>query len=80
MMKRFFLIPLLAMLLAFAGCSCSVRGDASMPTKAPTMKPAASAAPAATASPAATPPETAAPVEPTTPAVSPSSGMPGGNG
>ena len=81
-MKRFFLIPLLAALLALVGCTCSVRGDASMPTKAPTAVPTASAAPAVTPQPirSATPEITTAPVMPTDPIVSPTVGASAGTG
>ena len=75
MMKRFFLIPLLAMLLALAGCACSVSGKVTKPSAAPTSI----ASPAASARPAATPPETVAPVEPTAPAASPSAGSTAGS-
>ena len=80
-MKRFFLIPALALLIALVGCTCSVRGSASMPTKAPTAKPTVSAAPIVTAQPTAiaTPAETAAPVMPTEPILSPSAGATAGN-
>lgn len=80
-MKRFFLIPALALLIALVGCTCSVRGSASMPTKAPTVKPALSASPTVTAKPAvsAAPTETAAPVMPTEPIASPSAGATAGN-
>ncbi|MBR0507920.1 MAG: hypothetical protein IJJ86_04855 [Clostridia bacterium] len=74
-MKRFFLIPLLAMLLALIGCTCSVSGKVTKPSAAPT----AIATPAASARPAVTPPETVAPVEPTTPAASPSAEPTAGN-
>ena len=70
-MKRFFLISLLALLLLATGCTCSVRGSATMPTQRPTA-PASTSAPTTAATPAATAaPETIAPVEPTaTPASS----------
>ncbi len=83
-MKRFFLIPLLALLIALAGCTCSVSGNASMPTKAPTSVPTAkaTAAPVTTTPPAmsAAPTETTAPVMPTEPIVSPSAGASAGTG
>ncbi|MBQ6331315.1 MAG: hypothetical protein IJI34_00930 [Clostridia bacterium] len=82
-MKRFFLIPLLALLLGLVGCTCSVRGSASMPTKAPTAMPTASATPKpiVTATPQMTtaPTETAAPVMPTEPIASPSASSTAGN-
>ncbi len=71
-MNRFFLIPLLALLLAVTGCTCSVRGSATMPTQKPAASPTTAATPTATAMPtmSAMPsmsaaPETVAPVEPT---------------
>ncbi len=83
MMKRFFLIPVLALMLALVGCTCSMRGNVSMPTKAPTAVPTKNATPAVTAQPtmSAMPTETAAPVMPTEPVTSaaPSAGATDGN-
>ena len=67
-MKRFFLIPILGLLLALVGCTCTVsENDPSTATAAPT----AAATPAATRQPSAAPETTLAPVMPT-PVVSPS--------
>lgn len=79
-MKRFFLIPVLVALLALAGCTCSASGNVSMPTKAPTMKPSASAAPTMQPTMSAAPEITTAPVMPTEPIVSPSAGASAGTG
>ena len=75
-MKRFFLIPVLALVLAFVGCTCTASGNVSTPTKAPTAVPTKNATPAVTAQPtmSAAPTETAAPVMPTEPMSSPSAG------
>ena len=63
-MNRFFLIPLLALLIFATGCTCSLRGSATMPTAKPTA--AYTAAPTAAPTPSVTlAPETVAPVEPT---------------
>ena len=63
-MNRFFLIPLLALLILATGCTCSLRGSATMPTAKPTA--AYTAAPTAAPTPSVTlAPETVAPVEPT---------------
>ena len=82
-MTRFFLIPLLALLILATGCTCSVRGSASMPTEMPkaSLSPAATTAPTITAEPtiAATPTETVAPVVPTEPIASPSAAATAGN-
>ncbi|MBQ6235187.1 MAG: hypothetical protein IJK54_04655 [Clostridia bacterium] len=82
-MKRFFLIPVLALLLALAGCTCSASGNVTMPTKAPTSAPTAKATaePIVTMQPtmSAAPTETAAPVMPTEPIVSPTVGTTAGN-
>ena len=77
MMKRFFLIPVLALLIALAGCTCSANGKVSTPTAKPTV----SAAPVVTTQPtmSAAPTETAAPVMPTEPAGSPTAGTTAGN-
>ena len=65
-MNRFFLIPLLALLLFATGCTCSVRGSATMPTQKPTVAPVSTTVPTMAATPAVTSaPETIAPVEPT---------------
>ncbi len=81
MMKRFFLIPVLALLLALVGCTCSMRGNVSTPTKAPSAVPTAKATAAPTTQPtmSAMPTETAAPVMPTEPMASPSAGTTAGN-
>lgn len=81
-MKRFFLIPLLAALLVLAGCTCSVRGSASMPTKAPSAVPTKNATPTATMQPtmSAAPTETAAPVTSIEPIASPSADTTAGTG
>ena len=60
-MNRFFLIPLLALLVLATGCTCSMRGSATMPTQRPTVAPVSTPAPTMAATPAVTP----APVEPT---------------
>ena len=80
-MKRFFLIPVLALLIALVGCTCSASGNVSTPTKAPTAKPTVSAAPVITPQPtmSAAPTETAAPVMPTEPILSPTAGATAGN-
>lgn len=82
-MKRFFLIPVLALLLALVGCTCSASGNVTMPTKAPTSAPTAKATaePIVTTQPtmSAAPTETAAPVMPTEPIVSPTVGTTAGN-
>ena len=80
-MNRFFLIPLLALLLVLIGCTCSARGNISMPTKAPSAAPTMTAAPAVTQPPATStaPTETTAPVMPTAPIASPSAGATAGN-
>ena len=80
-MNRFFLIPLLALLLALIGCTCSVKGSATMPTAAPTTAPVTTHSPAATPAPITTaaPAETAAPVMPTEPVASPSANATAGN-
>ena len=82
-MKRFFLIPLLSLAILAAGCTCSMRGSATIPTKAPTASPTMKATPRVTAVPA-TPeptvvPETPAPVEPTPANASPSADATAGN-
>lgn len=65
-MNRFFLIPLLALLVLATGCTCSMRGSATMPTQRPTVAPVSTPAPTMAATPVVTPaPETVAPVEPT---------------
>ena len=71
-MYRFFLIPLLAALLVLTGCTCTARGNVSMPTKAPAAVPTASTAPVVTMQPTQSAPETVAPVVPTEPIASPS--------
>jgi hypothetical protein len=80
-MKRFFLIPLLALLLAAVGCTCTVSENGTTPTKAPTAKPTATATTAPTVLPTASaaPESTVAPVMPTEPAVSPSAPATAGN-
>ena len=81
MMNRFFLIPLLVLLLVLTGCTCTMRGSASMPTTAPTAVPTKNATPAATPKPSMSPApiETVAPVLPTEPMASPSAGATAGN-
>lgn len=74
-MKRFFLIPALALLLALIGCTCTASGNVSTPTKAPTSVPTA----APTAQPTASPEITVAPVMPTEPMASPSAGATASN-
>lgn len=78
-MKRFFLIPLLALLLAMVGCTCSVSKNEMAPTKAPSAAPTAKVTPNVTVQPIATPETTVAPVMPTEPAVSPSAPATAGN-
>ena len=71
-MYRFFLIPLLAALLVLTGCTCTARGNVSMPTKAPSV-PTAGSTPVVTMQPAQSAPSvTTAPVVPTEPGASPS--------
>lgn len=77
-MKRFFLIPLLGLLLAMIGCTCSISGNDPMPTDAPSAVPTANASPVVTNQPTAVPEVTTAPVVPT-PAVSPSINPTAGN-
>ncbi|MBQ1631888.1 MAG: hypothetical protein II049_03620 [Clostridia bacterium] len=79
MMKRFFLIPVFAALLALVGCTCSMNGSATMPSKAPSAQPTVSAAPTVQPTMSAMPTESAAPVMPTEPIVSPSAGTTAGN-
>lgn len=74
-MKRFFLIPLLGLLLALVGCTCTVSGNDPMTSEKPTAAPT----PAATRQPTAAPAETVAPVMPTAPIVSPSAPATAGN-
>lgn len=69
-MKRFFLIPLLTLAILAAGCTCTMRGSATVPTKAPsaapTMKATMSPTTNPTMSPTANPTmESVAPVAPT---------------
>ena len=79
-MNRFFLIPLLALLIFATGCTCSMRGSATMPTQKPTAAPVSTSAPTMAATPAATAaPETVAPVEPTATDVLPSASATAGN-
>ena len=87
-MKRFFLIPALVLLILAVGCTCSVSGSATMPTTNPaaTASPTAKTTPVVTPEPTATTaPETVAPVEPTEPVqsmmpdASPSAGATAGN-
>ena len=71
-MKRFFFLPLLALLLiALIGCSCEANGSVTMPTEAPSAVPTSLASPVVTFVPTA-PAETIAPVMPTAPVASPS--------
>ncbi len=77
-MKRFFLIPLLALPLALAGCTCSVSGNDPMPEEAPSAVPTANASPGGMNQPTAVPEISTAPVIPT-PAVSPSISPTAGN-
>ena len=81
-MRRFFLIPLLTLAVLAAGCTCTMRGSATIPTKSPTASPTVRPSPTATIVPM-TPepsiaPETVTPVEPT-PDASPSAGATAGN-
>lgn len=81
-MKRFFLIPLLTLLILATGCTCSMRGSASIPTKAPSASPTMKATPNPTSAPTAEPslaPETVAPVEPTPETANPSASATAGN-
>lgn len=67
-MKRFFLIPLLTLAILATGCTCSMRGSATIPTKAPSPVPTAKTTVSPTMMPSMEPslaPETAAPVVPT---------------
>ena len=67
-MKRFFLIPLLVLGILAAGCTCTMRGSATVPTKAPSASPTMKATQSPTLTPTLQPslaPETAAPVAPT---------------
>ncbi len=77
-MKRFFLIPLLGLLLAAIGCTCSISENNPTPTDAPSAVPTAKASPVVTNRPTAVPEVTTAPVVPT-PAVSPSVNPTAGN-
>jgi hypothetical protein len=79
-MNRFFLIPLLALLLFATGCTCTMRGSASMPTQKPTVAPVSTSAPTAASTPVATTvPETVAPVEPTATNAMPTASATAGN-
>ena len=79
-MNRFFLIPLLALMLLAAGCACSIRGSATMPSVKPTAAPVNTAVSMMTAAPTMTAaPETVAPVEPTASDALPSASATAGN-
>ena len=83
-MNRFFLIPLLALLIFATGCTCSIRGSATMPSAKPSVALVSTPAPTAVPTPSATPavsvvPETIAPVEPTAANATPSASATAGN-
>ena len=81
-MKRFFLIPLLALLLTLAGCTCTASGNVTTPTKAPSAVPTKAPTPTATIQPTmnVTPDVTVAPVTSTEPVASPTADTTAGTG